>query len=43
MGAAAVVIAVAIFAYGSRYLRGEDAPAEHSAAEGEAVLVGDAD
>ena len=43
MGAAAVVIGVAIFAYGSRYLPGEEAPDEHNSAEGEAVLVGDAD
>lgn len=42
MGATAVLIGVAIFTYGARYLR-EQAPAPHSPAEGQAVLVGDAD
>lgn len=43
MATIAVLVGVAIFAYGSRYLRGEQTPAAHSPAEGEAVLVGDAD
>ena len=43
MGTLVVLVGVAIFAYGSRHLRGETAPAPHSAAEGEAVLVGDVD
>nr|WP_238148120.1 MFS transporter [Janibacter hoylei] len=43
MATMAVLVGVAIFAYGSRYLRGEQTPAAHSPAEGEAVLVGDAD
>lgn len=43
MGTVAVLVGVAIFTYGSRFLRGEEAPARHSDAEGEAVLVGDAD
>lgn len=43
MGTVAVLVGVAIFTYGSRFLRGEEAPATHSDAEGEAVLVGDAD
>ena len=42
MGTVAVLVGVAIFTYGSRFLRGEEAPARHSDAEGEAVLVGDA-
>ncbi|WP_371417912.1 MFS transporter [Janibacter hoylei] len=43
MATVAVLIGVGIFVYGSRYLRGEQTPAAHSPAEGEAVLVGDAD
>lgn len=43
MGTVAVLVGVAIFTYGSRFLRGEEGPATHSDAEGEAVLVGDAD
>ncbi len=43
MATVAVFVGVAIFVYGSRFLRGEQTPAAHSAAEGEAVLVGDAD
>ena len=43
MGTVAVLVGVAIFTYGSRFLRGEEAPATHSDAEVEAVLVGDAD
>lgn len=43
MAAVAVVIGVAIFSIGARHLRQENAPAAHSQAEGEAVLVGDAD
>lgn len=43
MATVAVLIGVGIFVYGSRYLRGEAAPPAHSAAEGAAVLVGDAD
>lgn len=43
MGTVAVLVGVAIFTYGSRFLRGEEAPATHSDAEGEAVLVGGAD
>ena len=39
----AVLVGVAIFTYGSRFLRGEETPPVHSTAEGEAVLVGDAD
>lgn len=42
MGTVAVLIGVAIFAYGSRHLR-PGAPMAHSPAEGEAVLVGDVD
>lgn len=43
MGTVAVLVGVAIFTYGSRFLRGKEVPAPHSDAEGEAVLVGDAD
>ncbi|WP_185992379.1 MFS transporter [Janibacter cremeus] len=43
MGTIAVLIGVAIFAFGSRHLRPGPAPTAHSATEGEAVLVGDAD
>ncbi|MFX4287090.1 MFS transporter [Janibacter sp. G349] len=43
MATVAVFVGVAIFVYGSRFLRGEQTPAAHSPAEGEAVLVGDAD
>ncbi|WP_375545598.1 MFS transporter [Janibacter hoylei] len=43
MATVAVLIGVGIFVYGSRYLRGEQTPAAHSPAEGEAVLVGDVD
>lgn len=43
MGTVAVLVGVAIFAYGSRHLRVEHAPAEHSADEGQSILVGDMD
>ena len=41
MGAAVVTVAVVILAVGSRYLRGDEAPAPRSEAEAEAELVGD--
>lgn len=43
MASVAVLVGVAIFGIGSRHLRQESAPPAHSPAEGEAVLVGDAD
>jgi predicted MFS family arabinose efflux permease len=41
MGAAAVAVAVGVLAYGRRFLEGESAPAGHSEAEAEAIVVGD--
>src|SRR5699024_5378087 len=43
MGAGAVLVGAAVFMAGSRYLRGDQTPAPHSEAEGEALLVGDVD
>lgn len=43
MAAAAVLLGVAVFTYGARFLPGAADPAEHSPEEGEAVLVGDMD
>jgi predicted MFS family arabinose efflux permease len=42
MGAVAVAIAVAVLAYGRRFLEGEAAPADHSPAEADALVAGDA-
>jgi MFS transporter, ACDE family, multidrug resistance protein len=42
MGAGAVGVAVLVLAVGARFLRGEDQPTPHSAAEADLVAAGDA-
>ena len=43
MGAGVVALAVVVLATGARFLRGEETPAEHSRAEGDALAVADLD